>query len=66
MLLAISALLSVGAIFVTIWLETVHEVTPGDWVQVAIALLIIVAVYKSPYIRDCFNDFPDDKVPEAQ
>jgi len=66
MLMAISALLGVGAIFVTAWLKTVHEVTPGDWVQVAIALLIIIVVYKSPYIRDCFNDFPDDKVPEAK
>ena len=65
-LLAASALLNASVIFVPIWTGTVHAVAPGDWMQFAIALLIVIVVYSSSYIRDCFNDFPGDNTPEAK
>jgi hypothetical protein len=64
--LAVSALLNACAMFVPFWIGTVHAITPGDWAQSAIALLIVIVVYSSSYIRDCFNDFPGDKTPEEK
>ncbi len=60
--LVVSALLSACVIFVPLWMGKVHAIYPRDWVQFAITVLIVIAVYSSSYIRDCFNDFPDDKV----
>ena len=65
-LLAISALLNACVIFVPIWMGTVHAIAPGDWIQSAIALLIVIVVYSSSYIRDCFDDFTDDKAAEEK
>ena len=62
--LAISALLNVCVVFVPLWMGTVHAIAPGDWVQFSIALLIVIVVYSSSYIRDCFNDFPSENVPD--
>ncbi len=62
-LLVVSALLNACVVFVPFWMGTVHAIPAGSWAQLAVALLIVIAVYSSSYIRDCFNDFPDDKVP---
>ncbi len=62
-LLAASALLDAFVILVPLWTGTGHTIPPEGWAQFAISLLIVVVVYSSSYIRDCFNDFPDDKVP---
>jgi len=61
-LLAISVLLNIGVIFLPFWMGTMHAIYPGDWVQFAIALLILIVVYTSSYIKDCFNDFPGDEI----
>ena len=66
MLLAVSALLGACGAFVPFWLGTVHAILPGDWLQFAISLLIVVVVYKSIYIRDCFDDFPSDEVADKK
>lgn len=63
-LMAISALLSAVAIWLPIMLQAARKMTPGDWAHIAIALLIVILVYTSSYIRDCFNDFPADEVAE--
>ncbi len=60
-LLAGSALLNAVLVFVPLWLGTMHSIPPRVWVQLAIALLIVVVVYTSSYIRDCFADFPVDE-----
>ena len=64
--LAVSALLNACVMFVPFWMGTEHAIAPGDWAQFAIALLIVIVVYSSSYIRDCFDDFPSDKVPEEK
>jgi hypothetical protein len=61
--LAVSALLNACVMFIPLWIGTVHTIPPRDWAQFAIALLIVIAIYSSSYIRDFFNDFPSDKVP---
>jgi len=65
-ILAVSALLNAIAILVPFWFGSVHRMPSGDWVQLSIALLILVVVYTSSYIRDCFNDFPRDEAPEEK
>lgn len=62
-ILAVSALLNICVIFFPAWMWTAHTTQPGDWVQFVIALMIVIVVYSSSYIRDCFNDFPDDTIP---
>ena len=60
-LLAVSALLNAFAVFAPFWLKIAHKITLVNWIQLAIALLIVVVVYTSSYMRDCFNDFPSDE-----
>jgi len=59
--LAVSALLNAGVVIVPFLMGVVFAISPGDWTQFAIALLIMIPIYSSSYIRDCFNDFPGDK-----
>jgi peptidoglycan biosynthesis protein MviN/MurJ (putative lipid II flippase) len=61
--LGASALLNACVQFVPFWIGAVHTMLPGDWLQFAVALLIVVLVNSSSYIRDFFNDFPCVKVP---
>ncbi len=62
-ILAVSALLNACVMFVPAWIGAVRVISPGDWVQFVLALMIVIVVYSSSYIRDCFNDFPGGKVP---
>jgi hypothetical protein len=62
-LLAVSALLNACVIVIPFWIETAHAILPRDWIQLSIALLIVIVLYTSSYIRDCFGDFPSDEGP---
>ena len=64
--LVVSALLNACVVFVPFWMDTAHAIPAGNWIQFAIALLIVIVVYSSSYIRDCFNDFPSDEVPAEE
>jgi len=59
LLLVISAALSAFVVFVPLWLGTVHKVTEYGWGQFFISLLIVIVVYRSQYIKDCFSDWPE-------
>jgi len=59
LLLVISAALSAFVVFVPLWLGTIHKITEDGWGQLIISLLIIVVLYKSRYIKDCFSDWPE-------
>jgi hypothetical protein len=59
MLLAVSALLNIGVVFFPLLAGNAHHLTGSGLTQIAIAVVIVVLVYTSGYIRDCFNDFPE-------
>lgn len=59
-LLIISAVLNAGVIFIPLWVEKWRTLSNAEWVHFGIAILIAFMVYTTPYIRDCFNDFPKD------
>jgi len=59
-LLAISAILNACIILGPQLLGTVYKITVSGWVQLLINILIVIVVYKSPYIKDCFSDFPEN------
>lgn len=58
-LLIISAILHACIIFVPLWLGTSHKIMNTGWIQIILSLIIATIVYKSPYIKDCFSDFPE-------
>jgi len=58
-LLSVSALLNGAIVFVPLWLGVGHRITAYGWGQLAASLLILVVVYRSRYMRDCFADFPE-------
>jgi len=60
MLLVVSALASVGVVFFPPLAGSARHLTDNAWIQIAIAAVIVVIVFRSSYIRDCFNDFPED------
>ena len=60
MLLAASAIFSVAIIFIPLWMGVVHRVNMVGWIQFVISLGVVVVLYTSTYIRDCFSDFPKD------
>ncbi len=62
LLLAISAALSALVVFVPLWLGAVYKVTLYGWGQFFISLLIVIVVYRSQYIKDCFSDWPEKNV----
>lgn len=66
LLLVVSALLNAGVAFMPLWMGTRHSLLTEDWIQLAVALMIVPVIYTSSYIRDCFKDFPDDEVPEEK
>ncbi len=58
-LLAVTAILNAIIVFVPLWLGKVHKLTAFSWAQLLVSLLIVLILYKSHYIKDCFGDFPD-------
>ncbi len=59
-LLAVSALCNIAVVFMPLWLGLAHHIDKVGWVQFAISLAIAVTLYSSPYIKDCFADFPEE------
>lgn len=58
-LLVASAIFNMAIVFAPLWMG-VHRVSTAGWVQLAISIGIVVAVFSSSYIRDCFSDFPGE------
>ncbi len=59
-LLVVSAIFNMAIVFIPLWMGVVHRVSTAGWVQLAISLGIVMVVYSSSYIRDCFSDFPSE------
>jgi len=57
-LIAITTILNACIVFIPLWTGSVHKLTVFGWGQLAISLLIVVVVYRSEYIKDCFSDWP--------
>jgi len=60
-LLAVSAIFSAPIVFVPLWMKTTHHISSIDWAQFIISGLVVLVVYRSQHIRDCFNDFPKEE-----
>lgn len=60
LLLAVSAVCNVAIVFIPYWMGIVHRVSIAGWIQLAISLGIVVMLYSSSYIRDCFSDYPKE------
>jgi len=59
-LVAISAIANAGVAFFPLWLGTARKISILDYGQLFLCAVIVMAVYSSQYIKDCFADFPDD------
>lgn len=59
-LLAISAIFNMAIVFIPLWAGVVHRVSMAGWIQLVISFGIVVVVFSSSYIRDCFSDFPQE------
>jgi hypothetical protein len=59
-LLMVSAILNAIIVFIPLWMGVVHRVTIAGWIQLALSLGVVVALYSSAYIRDCFADYPKE------
>lgn len=59
-LIAISAILNVCIIITPQLTGAVSTIMTSAWVQLLINVLIVVLVYSSSYIKDCFLDFPEN------
>jgi len=62
LLLAISAALGAIVVFVPIWLGVGHRISVYGWVQFIASLSVVLVVYKSGYMKDCFSDWPDGAI----
>ena len=62
-LIAASVILNACIILVPALLSTSYKMTISSWAQLLIYMLIIIIVYNSQYIKDCFSDFPENKNP---
>jgi len=59
-LVVFSAVLNSAIVFFPLWLGTVRGISIYGWGQLFISLAVILIVYSSSYIKDCFADFPVD------
>ncbi|MFQ5642942.1 MAG: DUF2919 family protein [Thiogranum sp.] len=59
-LLAGSAVSSVAIVFIPFFMGAVHQVSKAEWIQLVISIGIVVTLYSSPYIKDCFSDYPSE------
>jgi len=64
-LLAVSAILNAFIVFAPQWLGKAHKLTAFGWGQFLFSLLVVLILYKSQYIKDCFDDFPDKESQDA-
>ena len=58
-LLATTAVLHIIIISAPLWMQNLTLLSNVAMLQVALSFLIIVMVYRTDYIKDCFNDFPE-------
>ena len=58
-IIAISATLNVCIIILPLLFGAVSNIMTSGWVQLLINVLIVIIVYNSSYIKDCFSDFPE-------
>lgn len=58
-LIAISAILNVCIIISPLLFGAESNIMTSAWVQLLISVLIVIIVYNSSYIKDCFLDFPE-------
>ncbi len=65
MLLTISALGNLALVSAPLWTGRHHVMSVTGWIQTGILLVILFVLYASPYIRDCFADFPEQAEPDA-
>jgi len=61
-LLSVSAALNAGLVFAPMWLKAVDKITIHGWWQFAVSVIILLVVFKSEYIKDCFLDFPKNEL----
>jgi len=59
-LLAVSAISNVAIVFVPLWMGVVYQVHTAGWIQLALSIAVLVVLYSSSYIRDCFADYPKE------
>lgn len=64
-LLVVSAISNAAIVFIPLWMSKVDRVSMAGWIQLLISLGIVVVLYSSAYIRDCFADYPQEKDEEA-
>ncbi len=58
-LLAVSAIFNVAIVFAPLLMG--HRMSTAGWTQLVISIGIVVTLYSSSYIRDCFSDFPKEE-----
>jgi hypothetical protein len=67
MLLLIAAVLNIIVIFIPIFIGRVHGIHILDIVQLVVAALILVYIFRSLRLKDTFADFPaEDAVPSRK
>lgn len=54
------SLLQLSIAMSPLWLQLEDGMTMFDWIQCVIYIGIILTIYKSVYITDCFADFPEN------
>lgn len=59
-LLAAAAIFNIAIVFIPFWMGAVYRVSMIGWIQLVISLAIVVVLYSSSYIRDCFSDYPGE------
>lgn len=58
-LLAATSMLHIIILSAPLFLQKVTQLNAVIWAQLVICMVIIVTVYRSRYIKDCFADFPE-------
>ncbi len=58
-LLALSVVFNGLVVFVPLWMGMVHKVDKLGWGQLAASVAVILVLYSSRYIKECFADFPE-------
>lgn len=61
LILAVGAVMNVVIVFIPVWTGAIYRIAPSGWIQLAVSVAIIVALYTSSYVRDCFADFPKEE-----
>ena len=63
-LLAITAALHAVILSSPLWIQTDAHMNNVMWAQLILSIGGFAVTYSSPYINDCFNDFPEDSASE--